>query len=223
MLYISCHTWQTGHGNREQRWEAWTRGASDHEVPCPVWKRARGRKEWVFSLFFHSLPMPLFSLLPKAAGNAVIPTSVSKGPAQFIVESTQRTVFLQPFPTVITNLWSGGCALQKGSLKSPAVRTQTNIPQKWNLSIRDFKNPSNSFWNDKRGNAYQMKHSNYMIKETFEQPNGLSGWFRHRDVSQMAYAFPSGIKVLPLLTLTSSETWGQVELRKLSPKLAFLM
>lgn len=68
-----------------------------------------------------------------------------------------------------------------------------------------------------------MKHSNYMIKETFEQPNGLSGWFRHREVSQMAYAFLSRIKVLPFLALTSSETWGQVELRKRSPTLAFLM
>lgn len=54
--------------------------------------------------FSAPLPVFLFSLLIKAAKNAVIPTSLSKGPVQFILESTQRTVFLEPFTRIIMNL-----------------------------------------------------------------------------------------------------------------------
>lgn len=73
------------------------------------------------------------------------------------------------------SLWYRCYPLKKGTLNSWAANKQNKCSVEINLLISDFKNYSNSFEMISQVMFYQMKYSEYMIKETFEQPSWLSG------------------------------------------------
>lgn len=129
------------------------------------------RNQWPLSFEKEQLGEKNHNLFPALPPLSQCFLSPSKAYVSIYTKNSVHT-----FTPIIMYLWCICYTLKKGSSNSWAAHKQIHkCSVDINLLISGFKHSSNSFWNDKPGKVYQMKYSNNTIKETFEQPNWLSG------------------------------------------------